>query len=214
MGSFDAGSFYSGAFDEGFVAPTVPIPTVGVTVPDHVAAALGRLLEQFKNKPNIAALLSALAAPSQPIENALWQLLTQRALSTGIGAQLDAIGALVGQPRNGLVDADYARYIGARIAVNDSDGRVEDLITISRGVLNNAAAVIRVQPEGTATVIVRIHAIAVTLALGTILSGLLDAGVAGGVRLLLEASASVPANTFTFDSGPGWDTGHLAYAID
>ena len=205
---------FSSAFDAGISVPTVPSPVVGVDVPDHVAAALGRLFEQFKNKPNIAALITTLAAPTQPIENALWQLLTQRALSTGIGAQLDAIGALVGQPRNGLADSDYARYIGARIAVNDSDGRVEDLITIARGVLNNVAAVIRVQPEGTATVVVRIQAIAVVLTLGTILSGLLDAGVAGGVRLLLEASASVPANTFTLDSGPGWDTGHLAYAID
>lgn len=191
----------------------VPSPVVGVDVPDHVAAACGRLLEQFKNQPNIVALVTALVGPTQPIEAALWQLLTQRSITTAVGKQLDALGYIVGQSRNGLSDADFARYIAARIATNDSDGRVEDLILVTRTVLNDAAAIIRVKPEGTATVVVRVAGTTVPYSTGTIVSVLLQAAVSAGVRLLTEASASSPATTFALDTGPGLDVGKLAYAI-
>lgn len=148
-----------------------------------------------------------------PIESALWQLLTQRSISTAVGSQLDAIGKLVGQARNGLSDADYARYINARIATNNSKGRVEDLITVTRSVPNDANALIRVAPQGTATVVVVVAGTTVVLNTGVTLSGLLQAAVAAAVRLLTEASVSTPPTTFTFDTGPGFDVGHLAYAL-
>lgn len=191
------------------IPPTVP-PGVGI---DHVSAALNRLAEQFKNQPNIAAFLTALVGPCQPLENALQQLYTQRTIFTAIGVQLDALGSLVGQPRNGLVDADYRRFILARISTNNSDGRVEDLITVAKLVLNTAGVTITVLPQGTATVVVAIGAVAIAFALGSILSTFMQAAVAAGVRLLTEASASSPGQTFTLDIGPGLDVGHLAYAI-
>ena len=196
------------------VVPPTPAPTVpaGVGI-DHVSAALNRLAEQFKNQPNIAAFLTALVGPCQPLENALQQLYTQRTIYTAIGVQLDALGSLVGQPRNGLVDADYRRFILARISTNSSDGRTEDLITVAKLVLNTVGATIRVTPQGTATVVVAIGGVAIAFTVGSILATFMQSAAAAGIRILTEASASSPGNTFTFDVGPGFDVGHLAYAI-
>lgn len=211
MSAFSSLSFSALSFSTGVA--TVPSPVVGVDVPDHVAAALGRLIEQFKNQPNIKALVSALAGPSQPLEAAYWQLLTQRTIYTGIGNVLDAIGNLVGQPRNGLSDSDYRRYLLARISTNDSGGLVNELLTIVKLVLNDPTATIVLKPEGTATVVIRIGVIAVPVSVGTILSSLLDAAAAGGIRLLTEMSALAPGATFRFDTGPGFDVGGFAYAL-
>ena len=209
MSSFSP-AFYSGAFDAGASTPTVPLSSTSL---QHLAGAVGRLAAQFQNQPNILAMLTALVAPVQPIEDALQQLLYQRALGTAIGSQLDAIGIIVGQPRNGYSDLDYARFLGARILVNTSDGVVEQLNAIAKAVVNNPAATIRVKPQGTATVVVVIGAVAVSVSTATIASMLLIAAAATGVRLVVEASTVVPGSTFTLDIGPGFDHGVLAYAI-
>lgn len=99
--------------------------------------ALDRLTQQFRDKANIVAFVTALATPAQALEDALQQLLTQRTIYTATGATLDALGKLVGQARNGLVDADYRRYIAARVRANSSDGLPDQLLAICRLVVND-----------------------------------------------------------------------------
>ncbi len=155
-------------------------------------------------------LLIALVGPAQGIEDAFQQLLTERGINDSIGAQLDQVGALVGQPRNGLADEDYRRYCRAKILTNKSCGELERLIKISRLILDLPAARILVHYEDYATVIVRIADVAISGDLADILIGFLRKAKAGGVRLVLEWSESLPEDTFRFDSGPGFDVGHLA----
>ena len=186
MPSFDLGTFGFGSFD----TATVTTPVAGTDVPDHVAAALGRLLEQDKNKTNISNWVTAFVAPIQALESALWQLLTQRRINTAIGAQLDALGKLVGQGRNGAGDSDYARFINARIRTNVSRGRIEDLIAIARLVLNDALDVIAIAAYGTAAVSVRVTGDVVPDSTAAILISFLRDAHAAGVKLTLE---SLPA---------------------
>jgi hypothetical protein len=186
----------------GVVTWTIPgVPTTTTTAAptgplDHVAGALSRLLEQWKGKPNIAALLSSLAGASQPIESALQQLLTQRFVTTAIGAQLDVLGSLVGQPRNGLSDADYARYIQARISTNRSSGTIEDLITVARLVLVGTTGLITITPRTVASVEALITGTAVSDALAAILIAFLEDAHAGGVHLVLLTQPALDAATF------------------
>ena len=63
---------------------------------DHCADGLERLLQQFKDRPRIAALLCAFVRQVQELEDAAWQLLTERHVDAAIGVQLDALGRIVG----------------------------------------------------------------------------------------------------------------------
>src|SRR5690606_25505389 len=107
---------------------------------NHVAKALTRVLAQFKDKPNYRAVLTALVEPAQSVEDALQQLLLDRAVNTAIGVQLDALGKIVKQPRAGLGDEDYRRYVRARIATNRSKGTIADLLTIASLIVFDDAA--------------------------------------------------------------------------
>lgn len=158
-------------------------------------------------------LLICLVTPAQDIENAYQQLLTLRGINTAVGVQLDQVGSLVGQARLGLDDDDYRRYIRARIVVNRSNGKYEQLIQICRLVINDPAATVSVQRAGTATVVATIDG-PLSIDIAEILAALLEQAKAAGVRILTESSTVPPASTFRFDSGPGWDVGHLAYALE
>jgi len=164
---------------------------------------------------NIAKLLIAICGSAvQPIEDCLRQLLDQRSLETAIGAQLDAIGVIVGQPRIGLDDDTYRRYLRATIATHRSRGTVEDLLRVISLVIFDDDAHYAVLPQPVATVLVRVLDIALTDALAQIAYTFLARSAATGIRIMLEFGESPPAQWFTFDTGPGFNQGHLIGRID
>ncbi|MBA3841166.1 MAG: hypothetical protein H0X39_00845 [Actinobacteria bacterium] len=163
-------------------------------------------------KPFIAATLTAYVTPIQALESALWQLLMQRQVGTAVGVQLDALGKLVNQPRDGTTDADYSRYIRARISTNNSKGRYEDLLTIARLVLTDTTLQIRISQEGAATIRMRIVGV-ITDSTAAILVSFVAAAAAAGVRLVVQWSSVATAAAFKLDAGPGWDVGNLAAGI-
>lgn len=78
---------------------------------DHQQIAWENWTEQFDGKPNLEALSKSLLAPASGIQSALKQLYTQRWIDTAVGAQLDGIGAIVGQPRQ-IPDTVYLSFFG------------------------------------------------------------------------------------------------------
>lgn len=107
-------------------------------IADHAARGLARLAEQYKNKPKFAALINSLNRQIQELENAFYQLLTERSIDTAIGVQLDILGKIVGERRGGALDADYRLRIRARIRANLSSGTVEDIYAVFRALLGMA----------------------------------------------------------------------------
>lgn len=96
------------------------------------AQGIGRLLQMFKDKPRIAALLSAYLDEFQEREDAAYALYVGRLLQNNpTGDLLAKIGALVGQGSEGLTDPQFQQLIQARIRVNRSTGRREELIRIA-----------------------------------------------------------------------------------
>lgn len=96
--------------------------------PQVVAQGLAWLTWQFQ-QPNIRAWLAVLLQPFQDLEDATWDVLTQRFLASAPMQSLpetnvvfDAVGELVGEPRNGMSDYDYKSLIYLKIAVNRSTG--------------------------------------------------------------------------------------------
>lgn len=96
---------------------------------DHAERAKGRLLEQYRERPNINALVTALVNPLQEIELQLKLLSTERWLANAKGRQLDRYGESVGEERNSRDDAGFKRAIYCRIFINNGGGTPEDIIS-------------------------------------------------------------------------------------
>lgn len=204
MGGFDPLAFDFDAFDASILDLLPPGQM------DHVALARDRLCQQWRDKPNIVALLTLFAKRWNDVETAFWELLTLTDVYSAFGSTLDQIGKLVGQPRNGLLDDTYRRYILARILTNKSDGVLEDLIAIAYQIINDATVHIVTSQEGAATLRMATLNIAITDAIAAIVFDFLSQAVSGGVRIVYQWSTALPAATFTLDIGPGLDVGILS----
>jgi hypothetical protein len=148
---------------------------------------------------NITKLLSATLGPVQEIEDALQQLLSERGVNTAVGAQLDVLGKLVGQPRNAMVDDDYRRLIRAKITINKSKGRIEDVLDVADLVISDALASLVIDNQGMAAFVLRIEDQPLADATAELLIPLLRNTVSAGVRVILEYSPQPVANWLVLD---------------
>lgn len=101
----------------------------------HAPDAQARLPEQYRDKPKLLALIAAVGAQSQVLEDVLYDLLQNGSLSTASGAALDQLGDIVGQDRGGRTDDKYKIRILAKIGQNISRGTGEDLIQIFKALM-------------------------------------------------------------------------------
>jgi hypothetical protein len=175
-----------------------PVVVTSLTQVDHVAAALDRLCYQFRDKQGIVDLVTVFAQRWNDLEAVFWALLSMRTVYTAVGAQLDTVGEIVGQPRNGLGDDDYRRFIFARIATNKSSGLVEDLITVAKLVLNDANATIVVNQQGAAAVVVRVIGTTISDVLANITLDFLQATTEAGIRCILETQYVADSDEWFF----------------
>tara|TARA_R110000744_G_C19371770_1_gene563171 strand:+ start:40440 stop:41243 length:804 start_codon:yes stop_codon:yes gene_type:complete len=89
---------------------------------DYLEEARSGVTEQFKNKDIFDRFLETLMDGYADIESCLQDLMQLRDLDNAIGAQLDVIGEIVGQPRL-LLEADLFTYFGFQGALGaDSFG--------------------------------------------------------------------------------------------
>lgn len=97
----------------------------------HVEDAKARLIEQYKRKPKLAALVEAFNQEWQVLESVGKDLNEKRSVDLATGAVLDRVGAIVGQTRGpGQSDDDYRILIKSKISQNVSQGEPERLIEI------------------------------------------------------------------------------------
>lgn len=180
----------------------------------YVADALARLIQKFRDKPKIEALVTAAVSPAQDLETALWDLLTLRQVDTAIGAQLDVLGRLVGQPRNTDDDEVYRRYVRARISANKSKGLTVDLLRIARLIVDDPAAAIELDNVGIAAYVLRVLGVAIDNDVATALIRFLKDATAAGVRPVLEYLPADAIETAFWDSAK-WSalTGALTPAL-
>lgn len=120
----------------------------------HIKDALKRLLQQYQSiakrfsvpvsttgfnqdASRLDAIIIALTNEIQNIENAVdtvavGQLFYDGSFFRSSGAQLDGIGEIVGQARNGLDDGIYLLYILAKIAENFSNATIPEMVHIAK----------------------------------------------------------------------------------
>lgn len=184
---------------DALVTPSATVLAPGKV--DHITDGLARLCSQFADKQNIIDLLAVFLQRYQDVENVFWDLLTLRDAYTATGAALDGVGKLVGQPRNGMLDEDYRRFIFARIATNNSNGTIEDLIKVTRLVLNNTLLRVVVRNDGVAAVRVQLEGDDVDTALADVVILFLRLAASAGVRVILESRMD-PLDTEMFTTPP------------
>lgn len=96
----------------------------------HTPLALSRLIERWRGKPNLAAILASYTDQLQLLENVLWDIVTMRLPDYAGTAQLDVIGKIVGEPRQGQNNAQYRARIKVQIRINQSFGTPKDVIEV------------------------------------------------------------------------------------
>lgn len=154
----------------------------------------------------LETLMTVLAAPFQRFENACIQMLTQRTVDTAVGVQLDLLGKIVGQGRQGLSDDVYRRYIRARVLTNRATGKREELISIAKLILGSpVGAIVVVRDQSIATVFVRIDGVTVDAATEAALILFLGDAVGQGIRIEVQSSEVLDSGAFMYDdaSAPG-----------
>lgn len=99
---------------------------------DYVGLAKSRLVGRLNQKPLVEALIAALPNQLSILELVLDQLKNERSIDTAIGIQLDKVGEIVGESRQGRDDDTYRQFIRFRVFVNISKGRPSDLSYATR----------------------------------------------------------------------------------
>lgn len=174
-------------------------------IDDHVVAGLGLLLEQYKNKPRIAALIASELKDIQELEDAAWDVLIKRLIDTATDAQLVALGRIVGQdPIEGEDDDLFRLRIRTRIRANRSNGHPDDVIAVCVLALEGFATDWTYEEHYPASFIVdTIDPISTQTA--QLVGEFMRLAKAPGVSASLHYSEDDEADTFAFASGDTWE---------
>lgn len=105
-------------------------------ITNHDDQAKNRVITQYKDSVNLNKIISVYTQQIQEFEDAAFALINERTLDGSIGFQLDQMGTILDEIRNGLDDDDYRIVLKAKIAENVSEGTPEDLIGIFKVLLN------------------------------------------------------------------------------
>lgn len=111
-------------------------------ITDMTDRAKARLIEQFKNKDNIALLIEMFTEEIQELEDATIGVLNELTLDTATGANLDVFGEHLGRRRSGENDTDYRNILRVQVGVNTSDGAEQPLYDVFKLLTNSTIAII------------------------------------------------------------------------
>ena len=181
------------------------------TAPQHVEEAQANLVEQFKAKERIDALLASWVEQVQDIEDSLCSILELSTLDTAIGETLDGFGAIVGEERKGRADDDYRLAISSRISLNVMEGTPEQIVQFIRGLVHGDKTVEIIEdfPAGfLIRIATKISVVGIDVALL-----LQDAKPAGVRAQLWWFESDIPFGFYDDPEAYGFDTGEFATAI-
>jgi hypothetical protein len=106
-------------------------------VDNRVEIAKSYLLSQFKDKPNINALVDVLVTELQEIENTIIELQEVRTLAGAKGWWLDRIGEELDTQRYGFSDADYKTILRIAMLKKTASATIEDIIKVLSYITND-----------------------------------------------------------------------------
>lgn len=190
-----------------------------VNDPNLVTEAQDLTLSQFQNSPLFLGMINAFVSPIQDIQDTLYSILTETFVTNAVGYQLDIIGLYVGITRQGFNDDIFRLFIQVKIAINNSQGTPDQIITIMK-LITGATNVLYIPlPPAALDLQVNVDLNAYLISIG--LSGaafvtLIQTVIPAGVLLYGISAYDGPTNAFGFFEDPdalGYDIGEYAYNI-
>lgn len=101
-------------------------------ITNHKQLAKNRIIEQYKQKPNINSIIDIHAERYQQLEDMLFVFLSIIDLENAVQDQLNIVGSMVGVPRGAFNDDDYRALIKIQIAVTLTRGSIPDQLNVAR----------------------------------------------------------------------------------
>ena len=177
---------------------------------DIVAQGLAELLSQFSGSTRLRGVAQVFLNELLKVELATYDLYQMRTLDSAQGEQLDIYGKIVDEPREGLDDFEYRRFLNVRLLVLNAQGEAGRL----RRIVALAAQAVDVQytnePPASYALTYTVAAPLTDAVRARILRAV-EAATASGVGFrIAEAIATV---YFGFDEDSealGFDDGELA----
>lgn len=179
-------------------------------ITNHVERGLGRLIEQFKGKPRLEAWISSYLEEVQELSDAAWDVLISRLIDSAVNEQLVVLGRIVGQLKTTTDDERFRVLVRARIAINKSNGRWNELLRIIKLLLGDGVPYGLTPYYPGALVLMILGAITFV---PTLEHEMLEDAAAGGVRVDVHFSEVEPDELFYFGGGPGFGGGSWAGAV-
>lgn len=140
------------------------------------------LPEQYKDTANLNAILEVLASPFDDLKVVYNDLKNLLNLEDVEGAQLDLIGNLVGEKRNGREDAEYLIGIRFKIFKNTSKALVDDVVKALKFITQADLVVYSDNPPASYTIYTNGKTLASNI------NEMIDKLSAAGVSLIVYAS--------------------------
>jgi hypothetical protein len=181
---------------------------------DLIALAISRLPHCYRST-NTEKAFRALLSPAPALAQAMWDCIWKRGIDTAEGVQIDAIGAIVGRPRNGVSDDEiYRRYCRAQISANKSSGIIEDILTIARLVVDDPGATMVNMNYGNGAAALEVAGIGLSEAVAAVLIDLLIKATSDGVRRVLVYSGVTASTVGRWTTHGTWGSARWARGID
>jgi hypothetical protein len=168
-------------------------------VADHSARGVALLTDRFR-QPIISALLTSWLDEVQELEDVFADLLAR-----GIWVPLDRVGRIVGQPREGRDDTTYLAWILARVLVNRSSGKTEQIIALAKKL--GLGVPVRVEEQYPAAATVHFEQ-PIGAQNGVQIAKLMQLAKAVGVRVFVEWAAVAPVFRFAAGTAPELSSPH------
>jgi hypothetical protein len=179
-------------------------------VSDWQARLRALIYWQFRGKPKIQAWVDMVARQFQDLEDAYQSILTITNIDDSAGAQLDALGRVLGQPRGGVDDVTYRLYLRAAIVARKSRGRGEDIYRVFTALFPSSTFVLR--SGGVKSFYIRVGQM-LTRAQALVAQQFLQKAKEAGARANVIWQESPTNALFTLDTGPGLDVGVFTGAL-
>lgn len=115
-------------------------------ITDYTALLQPRILSQYQQAKRLLGIMEAGTLQADQIEEALFQVRNGFFLATAVGVQLDTLGKIYRESRNGRTDSDYRDAIRLRAATAIS-GTPDEIILFLKNFVAGAPADLEYQPE-------------------------------------------------------------------
>lgn len=98
---------------------------------NHAAIVVPLVLSQYQKAPRMLGLIKAGCAQADDVEEALYQIREGLKLDNAVGPQLDILGKIYRETRDGRSDADYREAIRVRASLS-VNGNPEEILAFLR----------------------------------------------------------------------------------